>query len=158
VSLRARSKKLERTDVRKENRMNKMLMSALGVAGILAALAGPAVAQEGCGERNCKADGKRLTRTEGVVNPCVESTTMTVAVAPGDRREGDSWRMKYDGKRTTREYTREVLLPEVVKGHECTWRFRTVGRTATRENYCVVNGVEQSCYGMNNAGECIARH
>jgi hypothetical protein len=149
---------LERTDVRKENRMNKMLMSALGAAGILAALAAPAVAQDACGDWIWKSDGKRLTRTEGVVEPYVASTTMIVAVAPGDRREGDSWRMKYDGKRTTREYTREVLLPEVAKGHECSWRFHTVGRTATRENYCVVNGVEQSCYGMNNAGECIARH
>jgi hypothetical protein len=122
-----------------------MLVSVLGVAGLLAALAPPTVAQDNGKDWVWHTDGKRYWRTEECVNLYVTPTTMTIDVVSGDRQEGDSWRMSYVGKHLERVYTREVPrpAPEFAKGHECSWRFRYVGKTTTRESFCSENGVEQ---------------
>lgn len=140
--------------------MRRMLMGLMGVTGLLAALAAPAAAQENGKDWVWHTNGKRYWRTEEFVKPYVVPTTMTVDVAPGDQKEGDSWRMNYVGKRMERVYTRDVQRPatDVVKGHECTWRLHYVGKHTTRENYCIVDGVEQSCPGFAKSGECLAKH
>jgi len=92
-----------------------------------------------------RTDGKRWTRTEECLSTTVAlPTTMTEVVPYGEQKDGDSWRMKYMGKTMTREYTRECPLPEVVLGTEHRWRFHTVGKRTVREDYFVVDGVEQS--------------
>jgi len=151
---------LERTNVRKERKMSRMVMGALGAAGLLALLAVPAQGQENGKDYVWHTDGKRCWRTEEYVKPFVMPTTMTIEVAPGDRKEGDVPGFKYLGKRTERVYFREVQrpAPEVAQGHECAWRLHITGKQTTRENYCVVNGVEQACPGFDRAGHCLAQH
>ena len=125
--------------------MRRTMITLLGVAGLLAALAPPAAAQENGKDWVWHTDGKRYWRTEEFVKPpYVTPTTMTVDVAPGDHQQGDSWRMSYVGKRTERVYTREVPrpAPEFAKGHECSWRLHYVGKRTTREWFCTEDGVE----------------
>ena len=136
--------------------MIRMLMGSLGLAGLLAALAGPAVALDHDKDWVWHTDGKRWWRTEEVVKPFVMPTTMTIEVAPGEQKDGDVQGFKYVGKRTERVYFREVPRPaEVVKGHECSWRLHYVGKQTTRENYCVENGAEHACPGFDKSGVCL---
>ena len=123
--------------------MIRLFSSLLGVAGLLAALAPPATAQEQGKDWIWTSDGKRYSRTEGDVKPFVMPTTTTIEVAPGEQREGDVQGFKYLGKRTERVYFREVPRQELAKSHECSWRMTYVGKTMSREQFCVENGVEQ---------------
>jgi len=138
--------------------MFKMLMGSLGLAGLLAAFAGPAAGQDNGKDWVWHTNGKHWWRTEEVVKPVVMPTTTTVEVAPGDQNECDVQGFKIVGKRTERVYFREVPIPapEVVKGHECSWRLHYDGKRTTRENFCVVNGVEQACPGFDKSGNCLA--
>lgn len=144
--------------------MRRMLFSVLGMAGLLAALAPPVRAQEcsqACGQDEVwRTDGKRYWRTtEECTAPFVMSDRMTIQVAPGDRKEGDVQGFQYVGKRTERVYFREVPRPEpvLVQGHACRWRMHYVGKTTTRERYCVENGVEQPFARHTQFGEHTAR-
>jgi len=120
-----------------------MLMSLLGVAGLLAALAPPAAAQDNGMEWVRHTDGKRYWRTEECVSPFVMPTTTTIEVAPGEQREGDVQGTKYVGKSMTRVYYREVPRQAVAPGHQCSWRTTYVRKSMGREDFCVENGVEQ---------------
>jgi len=121
-----------------------MLIRLLGVAGLLGALAPPALAQDGRKDWGWHSDGKRYWRTEEFAKPFVMPTTTTIEVAPGDQKEGDVLGSKYVGKRTERVYFREVPQGPA-KDHECSWRMNYVGKTMSREQFCVENGVEQPC-------------
>jgi hypothetical protein len=125
--------------------MRRMLMSLLGVAGLLAALAPPAVAQECDTDWVWHSDGKRYWRTQEYVQPEDTFPTMNVVVAAGERKEGDFRGVRYVGKQTERVYLREVPrpAPALPTGHECAWRFRYVGKTTTREWFCREHAVEQ---------------
>lgn len=123
--------------------MRRMVMGLMGVAGLLAAIAAPAVAQENGKDWVWHTDGKRYWRTEEEVKPFVMPTTTTIEVAPGEQKEGDVQGFKYLGKRTERVYFREVPRQELAKGHECSWRMTYVGKTMSREQFCVENEVEQ---------------
>lgn len=46
--------------------------------------------------------------------------------------------------------------PEMLKGHACSWRLHYDGKRTTRENFCVVNCVVQACRGFDKAGNCLA--
>jgi len=135
--------------------MSRMLLGVLGTASLLAALAGPAVAQEKT-DWVWHTDGKRYWRTEEVVKPLVMPPTISVEVAPVEQKEGDVLGFKYVGKRTERVYFREVPrpAPELAR-HECTWRLHYEGKRTTREHYCVVNGVECACAGFDKSGNCL---
>lgn len=139
--------------------MKRMLTAALALGSLLGGLAVPAAAQDERTDWVWHTDGKRWWRTEEVVKPFVMPTTMTIEVAPGQQKEGDILGFKYIGKRMERVYFREVPrpAPEVVKGHECSWRLHYVGKRTTRENYCVVNGVEQACPGFDKSGVCLLK-
>lgn len=164
--------------------MLKISTSVMGVAGLWAALASPAVAQEDrqdcdyrtdhreyCGPADACAmtcggsdwvwhtDGKRYWRTEERTVPYRTPDTVTIQVAPGDRKEGDLQGFQYLGKRTERVYFREVPrpAPQVVRGHQCTWRMHYVGKTTWRERFCVEDGVEQPYAHYARHGEHVAK-
>jgi len=136
--------------------MRRMVMGVLGAAGLLAALGGPAVALDHDKDWVWHTDGKRYWRTEEVVKPFIMPSTMTIEVAPGDQQPGDVRGIKYVGKRTERVYFREVPRPAPeLASHECTWRLHYEGKRTTRENYCVVDGVECACAGFDKSGACL---
>jgi len=135
--------------------MLRKLMGVLGVAALLAALAGPAVAQEK--EWVWKTDGKRYWRTEEFVKPAVMPATYLKEVAAGEQKEGAIQGFKYLGKRTEVAYFREVPFAEPMKGHECTWRMVYQKKAMLKEHFCLRNGAEKPCPGMNAAGECLAK-
>ena len=136
--------------------MNRNMKALLGVAALLVALAGPAVAQEK--QMVWKTDGKRYFRTEELVAPFEMPKTQLLQVA--EKEEGAILGFKYAGKRLEPVYFKEVPLAAEMpkKGHECGWRmvYENKGRT-TRYNFCLVNGVEQPCPGMNPSGECVGK-
>ena len=136
--------------------MSRNLKALLGVAAMLAALAGPAVAQET--KTVWHTDGKRYWRTEEIVKPVEMPKTQLVQVA--EKEEGAIQGFKYVGKHMEIAYFKEVPLPaEVAKqGHECSWRmvYENKGRT-TKYNFCLVSGAEQPCPGMNPSGECVGK-
>jgi hypothetical protein len=134
--------------------MCRTWMGVLGVAALLAALAAPAVAQEN--EWVWKTDGKRYWRTEEAVKPFVMPTTYFKEVAAGESKEGDIPGFKYLGKRTEAVYFREAPFAAPAKGHECTWRMKYEKKFMTQEHFCLFNGAEKPCPGMNAAGECLA--
>ena len=123
--------------------MRRMLVSLLGVVGLLAALAPPAAAQDNGMDWVWHTDGKRWWRTEECVIPFVMPTTTTIEVAAGQETEGDVRGMKYTGKSMERVYFREVPRYEVARGHQCSWRMTYAGKSMLREDFCVENGVEQ---------------
>src|SRR4051812_11386253 len=101
--------------------MRRNLMGLLGVVAMLAALAGPAVAQQT--QTVWTTDGKRWSHSEEIVKPFVMPTTARIEVAAGEQKEGDVQGFKYLGKRTEVVYFREVpLANNLAKGHECTWK------------------------------------
>ena len=124
--------------------MRRMLISLMGVAGLLAALAPPAAAQENCTDWVWHTDGKRYWRTEEYVKPYVLPATTTIQMVAGEQRASDVQGLKYFGKRTEWVYFREVPSQEFAKTHECSWRMKYVGKTMSREEFCIENGVEQS--------------
>lgn len=134
--------------------MLRKLMGVFGVAALLAAFAGPAVAQEK--EWVWKSDGKRYTRTEEFAKPFVMPATYLKEVAAGEQKEGDIQGLKYTGKRTEVVFFREVPFAEPAKGHECTWRMAYQKKSMLKEHFCLMNGAEKPCPGMNAAGECLA--
>jgi hypothetical protein len=132
------------------------MMALLGVAAMLAVLAGPAMAQET--NTVWQTDGKRYWRTEEIVKPFVMPTTRTMEVAAGEQKEGDIQGFKNIGKRTEIVYFREVPLEnKVVKGHECTWKMVYEGKSTYKQHFCLVDGLAQACPGMNGAGECLGK-
>jgi len=133
--------------------MCRKMMAVFGVAALMAALAGPAVAQEK--EYVWKTDGKRWTRTEEVVKPFVMPATYLKEVPAGEEKAGDVQSFKYLGKRTEVVFFREVPFAEAPKGHECTWKMVYEKKAVTRNHFCLVNGAEKPCPGMNAAGECL---
>jgi hypothetical protein len=150
---------MERTIVRKESTMSRMLMGVLGAAGLLAAVTGSAPAQTSDTDWVWHTDGKRWWRTEEVVKPFAMPPTMIVEVAPGDEKPGDVRGVKYLGKRTEIVYFREVPRPssDLAKGHECSWRMHYDGKHTTRESFCVVDGTEQACPGFDKSGRCLIK-
>ena len=136
--------------------MRRMLFRVLGAAGLLAALAPPARAQECPWE--CGQDPV-CGMPEECSSPVVMSDWMTIQVVLGDRKAGDIRGFQYVGKRTERVYFREVPRPDpvLVQGHECRWRFHYVGKSTWRERYCVENGVEQPFARHTQFGEHTAR-
>ena len=143
------------TDVRKEDKMRRNLMAMLGVAALVAALAGPAVAQEK--DYVWKTDGKRYWRTEEIVKPFVMPATYLKEVPAGEEKAGDVQGFKYTGKRTETVYFRETPFAEAPKGHECTWKMVYEKKAVNKLHHCLVNGAEQACPGMNAAGECLGK-
>ena len=135
--------------------MCRKLMSMLGVAALLAALAGPAVAQEK--DYVWKSDGKRYFRTEEIVKPFAMPTTYLKELAPGEEKEGDTYGFKYLGKEYVKVFFREMPFAEAPKGHECTWKMVYEKKTVYKNHFCFVNGAEQACPGMNAAGECLGK-
>ncbi len=136
--------------------MRRNMMGALGVVTMLAALAGTAMAQET--RTVWKTDGKRWTHSEEIVKPFVMPTTRTMEVAAADKQAGDVQGFKYIGKRTEVVYFREVPLENnVVKGHECTWKMVYEKKSSFKQHFCLVDGIAQTCPGMNQAGECLGK-
>lgn len=133
--------------------MLRKLMVVLGVAALMAALAGPAVAQEK--EWVWKTDGKRYWRTEEFVKPLVMPATYLKEVPAGEVKAGDVEGFKVLGKRTEKVFFRETPFAEAPKGHECTWKMVYEKKTVTQNHFCLVNGAEKACPGMNAAGECL---
>ena len=143
------------TDVRKEDKMFRKLMGVLGVAAFMAALAGPAVAQEK--EFVWKTNGKQYFRTEEFVKPFVMPATYLKEVPAGEAKAGDVQGFKYLGKRTEIVYFRETPFAEAPKGHECSWKMVYELKAVNKLHFCQVNGAEQACPGMNAAGECLGK-
>jgi len=135
--------------------MLRKLMGVLGVAALLAALAGPAVAQEK--EYVWKMDGKRYWRTEELAKPFVMPATYLKEVAAGEEKAGDVEGFKYLGKRTEKVFLRETPFAEAPKGHECTWKMVYEKKAGYKNHFCFVNGAEEACPGMNAAGECLGK-
>jgi hypothetical protein len=135
--------------------MRRNLMALLGVAAIVAALAGPAMAQET--RTVWRTDGKRWFHSEEAVQPLVMPKTYLMEVAAGNQKEGDVQGLKYLGKRTEVVYFREAPLAEAAKGHECSWKLVYEGKATSLRHYCLENGAEKTCPGMNPAGECLGK-
>jgi hypothetical protein len=130
-------------------------MGLLGVAALMAALAGPAVAQEQ--DYVWKSDGKRYFRTEEVVKPFVMPATYLKELGAGEEKEGDTYGFKFLGKQYVKVFFREMPFAEAPKGHECTWKMVYEKKYTNKLHYCLVNGAEQACPGMNAAGECLGK-
>jgi hypothetical protein len=135
--------------------MRRNLMAVLGVAALVAALAGPAMAQEK--DYVWKTDGKRYWRTEEIVKPFVMPATYLKELAAGEEKAGDVEGFKYLGKRTEKVFFRETAFAEAPKGHECTWKMVYEKKYVNKVHFCEVNGAEQACPGMNAAGECLGK-
>ena len=139
--------------------MHKRLMGLLGAIGFLAACAVPASAQEeGKTERVWKSDGKRYSWVEVKVAPVEVPGTLLVEVPRGQQKEGDLYGTKLVGKNTEFVYYRRLPIPEptVVKGHRCSMRTARVRKNTEFQHFCIVDGVEMPCPGMNEKGECLA--
>ncbi len=133
------------------------LMGVLGVAAFVAALAGPAVAQEEKKDWVWHTNGKRYWRTEEIVKPFVMPATYLKEVPAGEEKAGDVQGFKYLGKRTEKVFFRETPFAEAPKGHECSWRMVYEKKQVNKYHHCIVNGAEQACPGMNAAGECLGK-
>jgi hypothetical protein len=133
--------------------MKTKMMSLIAL--LAAVVAAPAVAQET--QTVWHTDGKRYWRTEEIVKPVEMPKTQLVRLA--EKEEGAIQGFVYNGKRTEIAYFKEVPVPaEVVKqGHECSWRMVYGKKLTTKYNFCLVNGAEQPCPGMNAAGECVGK-
>ena len=135
--------------------MCRKLMGVLGVAALVAALAGPAVAQEK--DYVWKTDGKRYWRVEETVKPFVMPATYLKEVPAGEEKAGDVQGFKYLGKRTEMVFFRETPFAEAAKGHDCTWKMVYQKTEVNKLHFCLVNGAEMACPGMNAAGECLGK-
>jgi hypothetical protein len=135
--------------------MRRNLMALLGVAAIVAALAGPAMAQET--QTVWRNDGKRWFRSEEAVQPFVMPKTYLMEVAAGEQKAGDVEGRKYLGKHTEVVYFREAPLAEAAKGHECSWKMVYEKKATNQRHFCLENGAEKTCPGMNPAGECLGK-
>lgn len=134
--------------------MRRNMMAILGVAAMVAALAGPASAQET--HTVWHSDGKRYWRTEEPGKAPEVSKTYLKEIPAGEQKEGDVQGYKVVGKRTEVVYFRETpLAVESPKGHECSWRMVYERKSVRKYNFCVENGVETACAGMTDAGECL---
>lgn len=133
------------------------LMGVLGVAAMVAALAGPATAQEEKKDWVWHTDGKRYWRTEEVVKPFVMPKTYLAEVPAGEQKAGDIEGRKVIGKRTEIVYFRETPFAEAPKGHECSWKMVYEKKQVYKHHHCIVDGAEQACLGMTEAGECLGK-
>jgi len=135
--------------------MCRKVVAFLGVLAVMAALAGPAVAQEK--EYVWKTDGKRYSRTEEFVQPFVMPKTYFVEVPAGEFKAGEIASYKWVGKRMERVFLKEVPLAEAAKGHECTWKMVYEKKFINKVHFCLVNGAEMACPGMTAGGECLGK-
>ena len=136
--------------------MRRMWMAVLGTAGALVlASASPAVAATQT-HRVWKSDGKRYVWTEVTVPYAEAEKTVLVEVPRGT--EGAVLGTKRVGKNTEFVYYRRVAVPEeaVARGHRCSLRTVHVKKNTEFLHYCVVDGKETPCPGMNEKGECLA--
>ncbi len=134
--------------------MLRKMMAALGVAALLAALAGPALAQEK--EMVWNTDGKRYWRTEELRLPVEQPATALVAVPAGEQACGGFLGFLYVGKRMEPVTFQEVpLAPALTQGHECTWRMVYEMKAVNKRHFCLVNGAEKPCPGMGEGGACV---
>ena len=134
--------------------MKTKMMSLIAL--LAAVVAAPAVAQET--QTVWHTDGKRYWHFEEAVPAPQPAKTQLIAL-PGNE-EGAILGFKYSGKTMQYAYFKEVPVAaeQAKKGHECSWRmvYENKGRT-TKYNFCLVNGIEQPCPGMNPAGECVGK-
>ncbi|MBI3854892.1 MAG: hypothetical protein HY293_04295 [Planctomycetes bacterium] len=137
--------------------MNRKLIGVLALFGLLAVIAAPAMAQEQGKEWIWTFDGKHYFRTEGYVTPTEMPKTYLKEVPAGENKEGDVQGFKYLGKRTEIVYFRETPFAEAAKGHECSWRMVYEKKYMNKYHFCLVNGAEQPCPGMTEAGECLGK-
>ena len=141
--------------------MLRKLIGLVGVAAAVAVLASPAVSQDSssCCTTSYVQEGKHLVRKVGCEEQFQMPTTTMVRVPAGEEQEGDTYAYITEGKRSVRVILREVpiVTPPAKEGHECSYRYRPVGKSSVREQFCIVNGVEQKCPGMNEKGECTAK-
>ena len=135
--------------------MRRNLMGFLGVVALLAVLAGPAMAQET--QTVWRSDGKHWSRSEEAVKPFAMPTTYLMEVAAGAEKAGDVQGFKYLGKHTEFVYFREMPFAAAPKGHECTWKMVYEKKSVYKQHFCLENGVEKTCPGMNAAGECLGK-
>ena len=135
--------------------MHRTLMGLLGGVGFLAACALPAATQE---EGKQEWVWKRYTRVPVTAAPAEAPKTMLVEVPRGQQKEGDIYGTKLVGKNTEFVYYRRVPIPEpvVVKGHKCSMRALQVRKHTEFQHFCIVDGAEKPCPGMNEKGECLA--
>jgi len=133
--------------------MCRKVLALLGVLAVMAALAGPAVAQEK--EYVWKTDGKRWFRTEELVQPFVMPKTYFAEVPAAEFQAGEFPSFKYIGKTMERVYLKEAPLAEAAKGHECTWKMVYEKKYTNKVHFCLMNGAEMACPGMTAAGECL---
>ncbi|MBV8881641.1 MAG: hypothetical protein JO332_16915 [Planctomycetaceae bacterium] len=133
--------------------MRRHVMGFLGAMAIVAALAGPAVAQET--QTVWKTDGKRWWHNEEIVKAFVMPATYLAAVPGAAEKAGDVQGFKYLGKRTEVAYFREMPFAEAPNGHECRWKMVYEKKAMNKVHFCLVNGAEQACPGMTAAGECL---
>ena len=95
--------------------MCRKVLALLGVLAVMAALAGPAVAQEK--EYVWKTDGKRWFRTEELVQPFVMPKTYFTEVPAAEFQAGEFPSFKYIGKQfpMRNPHGRVALVIEVEK-------------------------------------------
>ncbi len=138
--------------------MSRMMLGLLAMGAATVALAGPAVAQECEQDRVANPEAKQWRCSDDTEQSYTFAPTVWTEVPRGQQRPGDVRGFKYVGKRTERAYFREVERPNpaFAQGHECHWRPHYQGKRTTYEFYCVVNGVEEACLGMDRYGHCLA--
>lgn len=132
--------------------MLRKMLAVFGVAALVAALAGPALAQET--QMKWKTDGKRYWQVEEAAAPFVMPKTRLIELT--EKQEGAFLGTKYVGKRLERVYFLEVpLAVEAAKNHECTWKLVYEKKAVNKRHFCLKNGTEMACCGMTAAGECL---
>ncbi len=134
--------------------MFRKMIAALGVLAMLAGLAGTAMAQET--QKVWKNDGKRYWRVEEAVKPFAMPQTQMLAVP--EKQEAAFLGFKYEGKHLNQAYFIEApFAAPAAKGHECSWRMVYEQKAMGKYHFCLENGVEKPCPGMNAAGECFGK-
>lgn len=131
----------------------RRMIGFVAAAAVVAALAAPASAQDT--EWVWKTDGKRWTKVEQPAKPFAWPATKLMEV---EKQEGALQGFKYVGKRMLPAYFVEVpFAAPAAQGHECTWRLAYEKKAVNKHHFCLRNGAEKPCPGMNPTGECLAK-